>query len=881
MVLGRRDIERAFSPRVSKVRPRSNSASKSLGEQSPMKVFIRVRPHNQKELEGGHRDIFRILNHESVIFDPKQDESDFFFHGVKQSLRDVNKKKNKEMEFLFDRVYGPDASNQDVFDGSAKDIIASLLEGYNCSVFVYGATGAGKTHTMLGNENHKGIMYLTMVDLYRHMDANKDTLNIELGISYLEVYNENVQDLLNPDKKSLHLREDTHGVVVAGMKLEVIHNADHLFELLQKGNNNRTQHPTDANAESSRSHAVFQVYVKMQDKSSQQMKMVKLSMIDLAGSERAAANSSNVMRFKEGSNINKSLLALGNCINSLADGCRHVPYRDSKLTRLLKDSLGGNCKTIMIANIGPTANSYEDSYNTLKYATRAKKIKAKLTKNIVSMEMHSAEYKKYVENIQTKYSSLEQENERLTQKVAQLEEAMNVQDFKNNRLNVDPQRKEMKTMFDEKKQLVTELYSCNSQKLSLKWRIQMKQMISSYLSEIEKEQLDVDPGDVTCLQQDVKRIEASLSQFDGRIKSLDEKMKSLLNRESQINNNINNWKQNLGAMVYESLKPEMDIYVLEMDNIKYRLESDHSRNLNSMLCSLLKSHKPLLTEVSVKLMNYYFLIKVYGKMDRSMRDEHMGLVKKMKGIKNIKWLDDVDEDHDDDLKTYCCLDPISFENDASAPSLLSPPDLSSPNEGETVANTTLTLSSASTPPIEQNSGEVKLTPSLPTVVSHNSNTQTKPATVTTKVNTVPASVKSIPGRPPLSNSTMANRNRPVIKTPVRPLNKVGLNKENIPSSNILSKLNENKTKPRFIPGGLKTPRDKAGTNNIYLRKTPAPISDPTLVNRARQALGVLNSDGNYVYTFDTLEDKTHSPLSSRPRAFESANLLKSINEKLY
>ncbi|KAI5734996.1 hypothetical protein M8J77_012958 [Diaphorina citri] len=823
MVLGKRDIERAFSPRVSKVRPRSTSSSRTPGEQSHMKVYIRVRPQSQKEEDGCHREIVKILNRDTIIFDPKQDDSEFFFHGVKQSLRDINKKKSKEMEFLFDRVYGPSESNQDVYDGSTKDIIASLLEGYNCSVFVYGATGAGKTHTMLGNENHKGIMYLTMVDLYRHMDACQDTLNIELGISYLEVYNENVQDLLNPEKKALHLREDaTHGVVVAGMKVEVIHNADQLFELLKKGNDNRTQHPTDANAESSRSHAVFQVYVKMQDKATKQMKMVKLSMIDLAGSERAAANSSNQMRFKEGSNINKSLLALGNCINSLADGCRHVPYRDSKLTRILKDSLGGNCKTVMIANIAPTALSYEDSYNTLKYATRAKKIKAKLTKNIVTVEMHNAEYKKFFENVQTENSSLKQENEKLLQEIASLKEAINLQDFKNNRLNVDPQRKEMKSMYEQKKQVVNELYICHSQKLSIKWRIHMKQKISSYLSAIEKEQLDTDLDDVTCLKQDVKRIEASLSQFDGQIKSLDEKMRTLLAKQSQINNNINNWKQNLGTLVYETLKPEMDNYILEMDLIKSRLESEHNNGLNSMLCSVFNSHNTLLTEVSIKLMSYYSLLKIYGKTDREMKNNHMNLVKRMKGIKNVKWLDDLDEEHDDVMKIYCSLDPITFESNEQSSS---PPADVSPeatDEGG-AANRTLTLSSGPiTPPTDL--PEEPSTPTRPVSVPI-------PAPVTTKPS-CPVTVKTKAARAPLVTSSNMNKNRPVVKTPIRTM-KTGLNKENIPNS-IVSKMTEVKNKPRFVPGVLKTPRDnKVTSNNIYSRKTPAVISDPTLVNRLK------------------------------------------------
>uniref|UniRef100_A0A6P7H996 Kinesin-like protein n=1 Tax=Diabrotica virgifera virgifera TaxID=50390 RepID=A0A6P7H996_DIAVI len=229
------------------------------------------------------------------------------------------------------------------------------------------------------------------------------------GITYLEVYNELVKDLLNPGPP-LNLREDSnYGVIVAGIKVFKISNADELFHLLEQGNRNRTQHPTDANAESSRSHAVFQVYIKMMRKTTKQVRTAKLSMIDLAGSERGSVTGYGGARFTEGANINKSLLALGNCINSLADGQRHVPYRDSKLTRLLKDSLGGNCKTVMIANVSPSSLSFEDTYNTLKYATRAKKIKSNIHMNVAKVDLNIIHYVKMIEDLTTENKTLKQQ----------------------------------------------------------------------------------------------------------------------------------------------------------------------------------------------------------------------------------------------------------------------------------------------------------------------------------------------------------------------------------------------------------------------------------------------------------------------------------------
>lgn len=225
-----------------------------------------------------------------------------------------------------------------------------------------------------------------MRELFAQMESYGEERRFDIGISYLEVYNELVMNLL--DKSGpLKLREDSNGVVVGGLILRQIHNAEELIELLHLGNRNRTQHPTDANAESSRSHAIFQVHIRMVDKKTSTKRTVKLSMIDLAGSERAQSTKCKGLRFKEGANINKSLLALGNCINKLADGSKHIPYRDSNLTRILKDSLGGNCQTLMIANVSPSSITYEDTYNTLKYASRAKKIRTVCKQNVITTNM--------------------------------------------------------------------------------------------------------------------------------------------------------------------------------------------------------------------------------------------------------------------------------------------------------------------------------------------------------------------------------------------------------------------------------------------------------------------------------------------------------------
>lgn len=334
-----------------------------------MKVVLRVRPSSRKEEEHNQRNIIRVVDRGTMIFDPDQDEDEFFYHGAKQMHRDITKRVCKNLTMSFDQVFDNKSTNYDIFEFSMRPLVTSVMQGYNCSTFVYGATGAGKTFTMLGSEDVPGITYLTMKELFEQIDALKEERNFDIRISYLEVYNEQVMNLL--DKTGpLKLREDSNGVVVSGLNLKPIYDADELLLLLALGNRNRTQHPTDANAESSRSHAIFQVHIRMTNKATNEKRLVKLSMIDLAGSERGSSTKCIGQRFKEGASINKSLLALGNCINKLADGSKHIPYRDSNMTRILKDSLGGNCRTVMIANISPSSLTFEDTYNTLKYASR-------------------------------------------------------------------------------------------------------------------------------------------------------------------------------------------------------------------------------------------------------------------------------------------------------------------------------------------------------------------------------------------------------------------------------------------------------------------------------------------------------------------------------
>lgn len=313
-------------------------------------------------------------------------------------------KKVKDQVFAFDRVFDENTTQSEVYEGTTRALLDSVLDGYNATVFAYGATGCGKTHTITGTSQQPGIIFMTMQELFEKIEERSQDKTTELSLSYLEIYNETIRDLLVPGggqaapKGGLMLREDSNqGVSVFGLSSHHPKDVQEVMDMIVQGNEYRTVSPTEANATSSRSHAVLQINVAQKDRNadvSEPHTMATLSIIDLAGSERASVTKNRGERLTEGANINKSLLALGGCINALCDRRQraHVPYRNSKLTRLLKFSLGGNCKTVMIVCVSPSSAHFDESQNTLRYANRAKNIQTKVTRNVFNVNRHVKDF---------------------------------------------------------------------------------------------------------------------------------------------------------------------------------------------------------------------------------------------------------------------------------------------------------------------------------------------------------------------------------------------------------------------------------------------------------------------------------------------------------
>ncbi|KAF8249040.1 kinesin-domain-containing protein [Wilcoxina mikolae CBS 423.85] len=388
-----------------------------MSSSSSISVVVRVRPFSIREAAQLSRidDSAGFFGDGSFASTPKPT-----LNGKENPMARYQKtilpqgKRVKDMRFGFDRVFDETCSQQDVYEATTKSLLDSVLDGFNATVFAYGATGCGKTHTISGNPQHPGIIFLTCAELFERIEALHDEKEVSLTLSYLEIYNETIRDLLVPggSKLGLQLREDNNqNISVSGLSQRIPATVEEVMDIIVMGNANRTQSPTEANATSSRSHAVLQINVTQKPRTagvSENHMASTLSIIDLAGSERASVTKNRGERLLEGANINRSLLALGNCINSLCDprSSNHVPYRDSKLTRLLKFSLGGNCKTVMIVCVSPSSQHYDETHNTLKYANRAKNIKTKVSRNIINVNRHVSQYVKAIYDLRQEVESL-------------------------------------------------------------------------------------------------------------------------------------------------------------------------------------------------------------------------------------------------------------------------------------------------------------------------------------------------------------------------------------------------------------------------------------------------------------------------------------------
>ncbi|NXM29131.1 KIF24 protein, partial [Oxyruncus cristatus] len=340
---------------------RSNTSEKETPwtESEKIRVCVRKRPLGLREERRGEVNIITVKDRQTLLLHEKKEAVDL----TQYILQHV---------FYFDEVFGESCTNQDVYMKTAYPLIQHIFNGGNATCFAYGQTGAGKTYTMIGTQRNPGLYALAAKDIFRHLEASPSGKDLFVFISFYEIYCGQLYDLLN-GRKRLYAREDSkHVVQIVGLQEAQVESVDELLEVILKGGKERSTGATGVNSDSSRSHAIIQIQIK----DAANRTFGRISFIDLAGSERAAdARDSDRQTKMEGAEINQSLLALKECIRALDQEHAHTPFRQSKLTQVLKDSFVGNSKTCMIANVSPSHLATEHTLNTLRYADRVKELK--------------------------------------------------------------------------------------------------------------------------------------------------------------------------------------------------------------------------------------------------------------------------------------------------------------------------------------------------------------------------------------------------------------------------------------------------------------------------------------------------------------------------
>nr|CAB3463738.1 unnamed protein product [Digitaria exilis] len=528
---------------------------------------------------------------------------------------------NKQIDrtFAFDKVFGPSSKQKDLFEQSISPIVNEVLEGYNCTIFAYGQTGTGKTYTMEGGGTRKvkhgelptdaGVIPRAVRQIFDILEAQ--CAEYSMKVTFLELYNEEITDLLAPEepkfpvpedktKKPIALMEDGKGFVfVRGLEEEVVYSAGEIYKILDKGSAKRRTAETLLNKQSSRSHSIFSITIHIKElthEGEEMIKIGKLNLVDLAGSENISRSGARDGRAREAGEINKSLLTLGRVINALVEHSGHVPYRDSKLTRLLRDSLGGKTKTCIIATISPSVYCLEETLSTLDYAHRAKNIKNK--PEINQRMMKSAMIK-----------DLYYEIDRLKQEVFAAREKNGIYIPRERYLQEEAEKK---AMTEKIERLGADLEARDKQLVELKELYDAEQLLSAELGEkLGKTQKDLEDTKSALhdLEEKYNQAKSTIKEKEyvifnllksERKDKIEDGNRSLVQRfRSQLTHQLDALHKTVSNSVIQQedhlkeMESDMQSFVSSKDECFGGIASEADNLLSELQCSLLKQEERL------------------------------------------------------------------------------------------------------------------------------------------------------------------------------------------------------------------------------------------------------------------------------------------------
>ncbi|KAM9342366.1 kinesin heavy chain-like [Pholidichthys leucotaenia] len=601
-----------------------------------VKVMCRFRPLNEAERSRGDKNIIKLNGEDTVVVSGKP--------------------------YVFDRVFPPSTEQVQVYDTCAKQIVRDVLGGYNGTIFAYGQTSSGKTHTMEGNlhDHHlMGIIPRISRDIFDHIYSMDENLEFHIKVSYFEIYLDKIRDLLDVSKTNLAVHEDKNRVpFVKGCTERFVSSPEEVMDIIDEGKANRHVAVTNMNEHSSRSHSIFLINIKQENVETEMKLSGKLYLVDLAGSEKVSKTGAEGSVLDEAKNINKSLSALGNVIAALSEGTKtHVPYRDSKMTRILQDSLGGNCRTTIIICCSPSVYNEAETKSTLMFGQRAKTIKNTVSLNL---ELTAEEWKKKYEKEKEKNRSLNIMVQKLENELKRWRKGESVpveeQLSRNKKSTGDtasvinslapphiPLSEEEKAQYET---LITDLYQqLDDKDDEINHHSQMSEMLKQQL--MDQEEL------LTSNRQDYERLQEELSRLQRENDSAKEEVKEVLQALEELAVNYDHKSQEVENKnrCNEQLNEELAHKTVSLEAVQrelsslQELSSHHKKRSAEILGLLLRdlgeigstlgtTELKVMTEVSSMMEDEFTTARLYIS---KMKSEVKSLVNRTKQLEeNLK-----------------------------------------------------------------------------------------------------------------------------------------------------------------------------------------------------------------------------------------------------